>query len=405
MKKISMLGVCALIGVGAFGQANVVKDAEKAAKSGKPLEEVIAIITPAFTNPETQNNPQTYMIPGKAGVALYDKMFQAAALGQLPADGQKIRSNALLTGYDYLMKALPLDSLPDEKGKVKTKHSKDILSTIANHYNDFNIIAVDFWEAQDWDKAYDSWDIYCHLPSDPRFAKLIAVVPNDTVIAEMMYNRSLAAFQTGDYEKATKSFLEAKDHGYQKKQLYDFALSAAYQAKLDKVVEQLCREALPLYGKEDSRYISQLINEAINNKNFNEAEVTINQAIENDPSNSQYYVIRGIVYEQLEGGKDAKSEYKKAIDLDPNNAQALYQYGRTIYNEAVTANDNAPTDPAEYAKTKATVVDPLLKEAAQYLENAWNVDNDYEDPLQVLSQVYYLLGDDAGMKSVDARKL
>lgn len=403
MKKFSILGVCALIGVSAFGQASVVKEAEKIAKDGGSFEEVVAAITPALSNPETSNDPKTFIVPAKAGFAIYDKLFQANALGQLPAGGEKTRSEALLGGYNYYMKALPLDSLPDAKGKVKPKNSNAIVKDIASHFNDFNIIAVDFWNAQDWDKAFQAWDVYCSMPDDPRFVKLIPVVPSDTTIAEVMFNRSLAAFQSNDWDKTLKSFLQAKSKGYNKKALYDYAIAAAYNGGNNEAVDVLCREAIPLYGKEDSRYISQLINESINNKKYGEAVEMVNQAIADDPQNAQYYVIRGIIYEQEDINKDSKSEFKKAVELDPQNIQALYNYGRTIYNEAVYANDEAPTDPAEYAKVKATSVDPLLKEAAQYLESAWDIDNEYRDPLNVLSQIYYMLGDEAKMKDTEQR--
>ncbi len=403
MKKISILGVCALIGANAFAQANVVKDAEKAMKDGKSFEEVVTIITPAFSDPETANDPKTYIVPAKAGFAIYDKLFQANALGQLPAGGEKTRSEALLGGYSYYMKALPLDSLPDAKGKVKPKNSGAIVKDIASHFNDFNIIAVDFWNAQDWDKAFQAWDVYCSMPDDPRFVKSIPVVPSDTVIGEIMFNRSLAAFQSNDWDKTLKSFLQAKDKGYNKKALYDYAIAAAYNGGNKEAVEVLCREAIPLYGREDSRYISQLINEAIDGKNYNQAVEMVDQAIADDPSNAQYYVIRGIIYEQDGINKDSKSEFKKAVELDAKNAQAQYNYGRTIYNDAVKANDDAPTDPAEYAKIKATVVDPILKEAAQYLEAAWDLDNEYRDPLNVLSQIYYMLNDESNMKYTEQR--
>lgn len=404
MKKISILSACALFGLSAFGQANVVKDAENAQKKGQYFEEVVSIVTPAFSNPETEKDANTYMVPGKAGFDTYDKMFQLNALGQLPAGGEKTRSQALLGGYDYMMKALALDTVTDAKGKVKTKHSKEIVKTIGSHYNDFNIIAVDFWNAEDWNNAYRAWDIYCTMPEDARFVKAIPVVPADTLLAEIMYNRSLAAYQSGDMKKTLASFMQAKDHGYTKKALYDYAIAAAYAAEDMAAVESLCREALPLYGKEDPRYIGQLINTYLEKKDYDGGLDMINNALATDPSNAQYHVIRGIIYEQSPGKGDPKAEFKAAIDVDPSNAMGQYNYGRMIYNEGVKANDEAPTDPQEYGKVKAQKVDPLMKDAAVYLEKAWEIDNNYKDPLSILYQVYYILGDEANLKYTEDRQ-
>ena len=70
MKKITLFVLALATAVAASAQANVLKDAERAMKEGKEAKDVVAIITPAFTNPETQNNPQTYVIPGKASFCL-----------------------------------------------------------------------------------------------------------------------------------------------------------------------------------------------------------------------------------------------------------------------------------------------------------------------------------------------
>ena len=47
--------------------------------------------------------------------------------------------DALLQVYPYFMKAYELDQLPNEKGKVKPKHTKNIKSILAtDHLSYFN---------------------------------------------------------------------------------------------------------------------------------------------------------------------------------------------------------------------------------------------------------------------------
>ena len=46
---------------------------------------------------------------------------------------------------------------------------------------------------------------------------------------------------------------------------------------------------------------------------------------------------------------------------------------------------------------------PLFKEAADYLEKAWNIDNNNTDALRYLENVYYNLHDDAMLKDVESR--
>lgn len=65
MKKVLFLGVCALFGLTAAAQQSVVKDAERAMKKEANYAEVLKIITPAMSNPETQMMFRSTSFPAK----------------------------------------------------------------------------------------------------------------------------------------------------------------------------------------------------------------------------------------------------------------------------------------------------------------------------------------------------
>lgn len=173
--------------------------------------------------------------------------------------------------------------------------------------------------------------------------------------------------------------------------------------KDDATVTALATEAQEIYGKEDSGFIGYVINGKLNEKKYDEALALIDQAIAANPQNAQYYVIKGILLEQDEIKGDAKGAYAKAVELDPYNAQAQYNYGRMFYNEAMIINDAAPADDAAYSKIYYEQVKPLLLKSVEILENSANLKEDYTDPLKLLENAYYLLKDEAGMKSVQDR--
>ena len=124
MKKIALLGVCLAATATGFAQNSLVKEAEVEAKS-KNYEKAMTMIVPAFSNPETAGSAYTYYVPGKAGVDMYNDLYAATLLGK-QVDKKKM-GHALIDGLSYLLKALPLDSVADAKGKIKTKYSKNIL--------------------------------------------------------------------------------------------------------------------------------------------------------------------------------------------------------------------------------------------------------------------------------------
>lgn len=411
MKKHLVLAVAAVSfgALAASAQANVVKDAERALKEGKSPAEVVAVITPAFSNPETAELSTTYFIPGKAYFAEFDDIFTKKQFGKVPETADLTLAKDALAGYDYYMKALSLDSVADAKGKIKTKHAKDIVNTIVGHVGDYLNGALTFYGEQDYDGAYRSFGIYASLFEDAPFAeKLKAQAQPDTVIGEIYYNQALAAWQTDSLRNALNAFTKAKAKGYNKKHLYDYAIAVATGLKDRDALFQWATAGHEAYGKEDPMYLSNVINIYLQDKEFDKAFAAIDEAIANDPDNSQYYFVKGVLYANQEDKMaDAKAMFKKAIEIDPENNNALTQYGACVYQEAFAVNDAAPTtlSVAENQAYFNEKVKPLLEEAAGYLEKAWELNNDNMDALRYLENIYYNLNDEAKLQETKNRML
>lgn len=405
MKKLSLVAVALLAGVlTAPAQPQVLKDAERALKDGKTPAEVIAIITPAFSDPETSTLAQTYYIPGKAMFDEFDQLYALKQFNKLPEGGAIAMGNDLLGGYAFYMQALPLDSVKNEKGKVKTKYSKDIINTIAGHYGDYNQAAVDFWEAKQYMNAYMAWDCFINIVENPTFAAKVANVPTDTVVGEIAFNQALAAWQADSLQLALNSFRFAQSKGYNKKTLYDYALAVAVSLGDDLTTFEVAKQGMEAYGSEDPTYIGYVINYYLQNKQFEQAFAMVDEAIASDPNNAQYYFIKGILYDNQDKKAEAKAEFRKAIDMDPENWQALLQYGRVLCEEAYALSDAAPTTAAEYEAYFNEKIVPLFKEAADYLEKSWNINSENPEALRYLENIYYNLHDDAMMQDVENRK-
>lgn len=409
MKKFSLLALAIATAFCASAQANVLKEAERAMKDGKDAKDVVNVIKPALTNPETSGLAQTWYIPGKASFNQYDKMLGQKQFNKLPAGGEKTMGELLISGYDYMIKALPLDSVPDQKGKVKPKYSKDIVSTLVGHFTDYTNAGADLYNAKDYAGAYKAWDIFCAIPDIAPVAESLKknnAMPADTLFGEIAFNQALAAWQAEKLQESLNAFLKAKKFGYNKKQLYDYAIAVATGLKDNETILKLAEEAMPLYGKEDPMYMSQVVNYYLQNKQLDKAFNVINQAIAQEPNNAQFYVIQGVLYENSEDPAmkaKAKDTYAKAMQLDPKNAQAVYNYGRQICEEAYRLGDAAPASQAEYNEYFATKIKPLFQEAAKILEEAYTLDADNSDILKYLENVYYNLNDEKMLNDVKKR--
>lgn len=388
-------------------QQQVVKEAEKAMKSGKDYATVYQLILPAMSDAETASEAITYFIPGKAGFNQYDNMLGKRQFGQLQPADEAVMAAALMGGYENFMKALPLDTVVDAKGKVKTKYSKDILNVITGHYNDFTQAGVDFYNAKQYDDAYKAWNTFAYISENPeKFNMKPEQVMPDSVVANFIMNAGLAAWQSGDNNLAAKTFMRAAEKGYDKENVWQYGLATAIQADEPEILYYFASKGNDLYGETDTQYINSLINYFLKSEKYDEAIKYLDEAIAKNPNGSQYYALEGIIYESKEDMPKAMSLYKKAVDINPNNGLANYYYGRGLSLETGKRADEFAGNEAEYSKFYNEVLLPGYKNAITYLEAAYEQDpNNRQNTLNLLEQLYYVTNDEAGMKSVTDRKL
>ncbi len=408
MKKILILSALAVTAFAASAQETVVKEAEKAMKSGKPYSEVEAMIAPAKQDAVTGKQAQTYYIPGKTAFKQYDDMLGKRQFGMYKEDDPKTpeifhtMAKDLLGGYDNYMKALSLDTVVDEKGKVKTKYSKEILSTLQGHYNDFNVTAVDFWNAKDYGNAYRCWQIFLDFPSKPGLSKN-QKVPADSVLAEIMYNQALAAWQNNDLPSALAAFRNADKHGYSKEQLFTYGAAVANDSKDLESLKYFASRGSELFPQNDN-FASLLINYYLGSKKYDEALEYLNDAVAKNPGNAQYVTLQGIIYDNQGKLDEAMKAYEKALQLNPENPIANLYYGLGLNAKAGTLADSYTG--SNFDAYKKSTINPMLQDAVKYLRKAYELDkNIRSECLKVLDLVYYNLEDAEGQEWVKNARL
>lgn len=401
MKKIAFLGLCLATTVAASAQMSVVKEAERLAKSNK-YEEAMKTIQPAFANPETSSAAYTYYVPGKAGIDYYTECYLGMTIGKQV--DQKSMGHALIDGIGFLIKALPLDSVPNEKGKIKPKYSKEIVKLINENYNSLNNAAVGMWDAKDFQGAYDAWALFLELPSNPVLGKNAPKALPDSTMSDVYFNQALAAWQIDNLELSLASLKKAIEIGYDKPQAYDYAINHAARLGKNEEVYELADKAYAKFGNANPLYLQLKINGLIDNKKYDEAASFLDNAIAANPNDSQLYNIQGVLYETLKDNAKAKESYLTATQKDDQNANALYNYARILCGEAYALNDEAQAknlSNTEYQDIRIKQIDPLFKEAAQYLEKALSIDDENRDIRTYLRNVYYNLGDEENLKRVE----
>ena len=402
MKKFSLACLGIITAAGAMAQTSLVKEVERNLKSApESYPQQIQTLTPAFTNDETAKSAYTWFVAGKGGMDFFDNQQVLIQMGK-DVD-KKAVGHALVDGFGYFEKALPLDSIPDAKGKVKPKYSKKIKDMALGHYLDLQNAAVYMWEVEDYPGAVSAWQLFVDGRNNPLTAEKAKAYP-DSVYGEIYYNMGIGNSLAKNPTAALQDYKNAIAIGYNKKNVFDYGISAAAELQNADEMAALAEQAYKLYGNEDSRYIGCIINNYIDKKQYTEANELIDKYIQSTPNDSQLYFLKAILCDAEGKTPECLTNLRKAIELDDNNARALLQLGYQLckQGDAIDENEAGGLSNADYARLQQEKIFPLYKEASQYLEKAYQLDNNLDDARTMLRGIYYKLNDEENLKRVEA---
>ncbi len=390
MKKTVILSACLLSGLVAMAQTELVKEVEREMKSSpEAYSTAMQKLQPAFTDSETAQSAYPYFVAGKGGYDYFDKMQVVQTLGE--AVDQKAMGHGLLDGTAYLLKALPLDSVADAKGKIKTKYSKDIIKLIKGHYMDLDNAARNLNEGGDYMGAYEAWDLMLSLPHNAVLGNNAPEALPDSTQGQIRYFQGIVAHQGGDNAKSMEAFEKAIALGYDKPDVYNYAISKASDLHDTAKMAEIAKAAFDKFG--DTQYINYIVNDKIQNKQYDEAKALLDDLIAKNPESANLYFVKGVVLAGIEHYEDSAVALKKATELDPENARTWAMLGDVVKSQGVKLDESAPQG-REYNQYFIDNVMPLFAEACKDYEKACELDPDNSrQSLNSLRQLYYILGE------------
>lgn len=399
MKKLMTFALC----IAAVGSVSAQKANVDAAKklSGKPdqIEEARKLINEAKENPETAKEAQTYYIAGKIEFDAFDKELTNQMINPASVDVIKMGTE-LLNGYKEFVKALPLDSLPDAKGKVKPKYSKDIISKLKGHANDYFKAGADFFNASKaFPEAYESFMIYGDMPDMPFMANEKLDFPAaDRGTA--YFNAGLAAYTGNDVVKSAEAFRKARGVGYDDKQVYIYEI-ACWQAaaQRDSTMELTAKERIieiategnQKFGIAEPIFINNIVNFMVTDGKFDNAIATVSELIAANPDNAGLYGLRGFVNDRK--GDDAASveDYRKCVTLPNVDFETLKNAAKKIYRVGANMWNSIEGNSEEARAARLDIKTNYFEAAKAITEQAKTINAEDSDLLYVIENIDYAL--------------
>lgn len=393
MKKL-VLSVALLAGAFAFsfGQQKNVKEAKRIANAVNPdFAQAEQLINEALENEETMNDALTWDAAGLIQKRYVEEEQKKQYLSK-EYDTVGVY-NSIAKMFDYFAKCDELAEIPNEKGKIKNKFRKDNGKTLLAYRPELINGGVYYFNENKDQEALDFFTKYIQSPQLPIFegADLISTDDNFKTIA---YYATLAATRLENFEAVTQLAPLAVADTQEGMQALEL-LSHAYRSLgNDTELIATLKQGIEMFP-EHLYFFGNLVDYSVSHEKLDDALNIANAMVEKDPNNSYYIYVKGFILHHKKDYEKAAECFKKAIELDPTNAEAYSNLGLAYTIQAQELLDSVPVDAdlnsavVKKANAKAEV---LYKEALPFYEKARELKPD-EDNLWArgLYLIYYKL--------------
>jgi len=332
-------------------------------------------IDKAILNEKTSGKAKTWYTRGE----IYEQMMDSPIFGKQLQPGEGTQK-----AFESYSKAIELDGKTGEYGKQAVAKMDNLY---ARAFND----AVNSYNAKDYDKAITSYKLASQIR------------PADTTV--VLYS-AYASEAKQDIPAAKASYNQLLGMGYKSVPVYSRLLQLARQEKNEAEAARVLKAALAAYPTNKSFLIEDL-NVSMSSGSGGDALTKINKAIEADPSNSNLYAVRGSLYDQQKKTDLAQADYRKAIELDPNNFDAQFNLGVYNFNRGIDMVNKARKMDLKTYQTSGKKLEAdgkkIVEQSIPYFEKALTIQPNDRALLVSLQKAYINVGRTADAERINAK--
>ena len=296
-----------------------------------------------------------------------------------PSAQGTVLGDELLAGYKYFMQALPLDSVPNAKGKIEAKNSKKIIDILKGHVNDYFNAGADYYSAKQYfPQAYEAFMVYGDIANSGLLGKDAATL-DPSQIATSYFNAGLSAYSGDALEESANAFKKARLAGYEQPEAYIYEI-ACYQkiaqddeSQIDAIQDKIlvvAQAGIDKFGLDQTIFLNNLINSLVTENKTDEALAKLNSLIDQNPDNANLYGLRGYVYDRLENDDMSEADYRKAASLPTADFEILKNASNKLYRVGTTKLNNLEGNSDDINAARQSVKENYFIQAQKYAQQA-----------------------------------
>jgi tetratricopeptide (TPR) repeat protein len=339
------------------------------------LDKARVDIDKAIVHEKTSGKAKTWYTRGE----IYQGMMDSPIYSKQLQPGEGVQK-----AYESYSKTIELDTKDGEFGKQAVTKMDNLYG---HAFND----AVNSYNAKEYDKAIENYKLASKIK------------PQDTTT--VLYS-AYASEAKQDYAGAKASYNQLLGMNYKSVTLYSRLLQMARQQNDNAEAAKVLQQALVAYPN-NKTFMLEDLNASLASGRGEEALSKISKTIAADPTNSNLYAVRGSMYDQQKKTDLALADYRKAVELDPNNFDAQFNLGVSNYNKAADAYTKASKMDLKTYQTSGKKFEAEGKKyfeaSVPYFEKALQLQPDDRNTLTSLQKVYFRLGRTADSERLNTK--
>lgn len=389
MKRILLIFIAFILYATPQGlaQKKNVEMANKLLGAGK-LSEARNYLRDAMTTHPTDSDARTWYLAGLIEFKSYDNDIRKRQINPKDATVKNSEmADKALNGYKYFLTAQHLDSLPNRKGKIKPRYTKEILEELDKHaYDIYRAGAIKYNEKKYYPDAYTGFMASARIASNPLMEKAPKLM-SDSLRADSYYYAGISAWAAGIPDTALNAFNLAIQSGLDNPDVYVFKMairesmlkSNPESYALKDSLFNICKEAYKKYGISNHAFISRMIDILNHYGRSEEALKILNSQIIATPNECFLYGLRAWTNEQLGLDDDAVYDYRKAAEMRDVEALTLLRGAHKLYRMGAKMKEQLSGTKKQQTAKRRAIIDDFLNPAHEMALRARALSTDTDE--------------------------